>query len=82
VEAGVSTLEERITAALSDEIASSDLVGLIAETEEAITTADVAAEAERIKALDPIASRMPRKRVRQWRRPALLAIACATCCPA
>jgi hypothetical protein len=60
-DAGMSTLEECIAAALSDEIASSDLVGLIAETEEAITSAEAAPEHERVKALDPIASPDPVK---------------------
>jgi hypothetical protein len=57
----MSTLEERIAAALSDNIASSDLVALIAETEESIALADTTAEAERVKALDPIASPDPVK---------------------
>jgi hypothetical protein len=55
----MNTLEERITAALTDSIASSDLVALISETEEAIDAADAAAERERVKALDPIASPDP-----------------------
>jgi hypothetical protein len=57
----MSTLEERITAALTNEIASPDLAGLIAETEEAITTADATAERERVSALDPVASPDPVK---------------------
>jgi hypothetical protein len=57
----MSTLEERIAAALSANIASSDLAALIAETEEAIALADSTAESERAKALDPIASPDPIK---------------------
>jgi hypothetical protein len=52
----MSTLEERIAAALSDDIASSDVAALIAETEKVITTADATAEQERMRALDPVAS--------------------------
>jgi hypothetical protein len=50
------SLEQRLTTALSGDILSSDLAALIVEIEAAINAADVAAEAERIKALDPIAS--------------------------
>jgi hypothetical protein len=56
MEATMSTLEERIATALSEDIASADVEALIAETDAAIAAADVAAEAERVKALDPIAS--------------------------
>jgi hypothetical protein len=56
MEANMSILEERIATALSEDIASADVEALIAETEAAIATADVAAEAERVRALDPIAS--------------------------
>jgi hypothetical protein len=52
MEARMSTLEERIASALSEDIASADVEALITETEAAIA----AAEAERVKALDPIAS--------------------------
>jgi hypothetical protein len=57
----MSTLEERLATALSEDIASADVEALIAETEAAITAADVAAEAEHVKALDPIASPDPAK---------------------
>jgi hypothetical protein len=57
----MSTLEERIAAALTNNITSSDLASLIAETEESISLADTTAEAERVKALDPIASPDPVK---------------------
>ena len=57
----MSNLEARITAALSDDIASADVAALITETEAAIAAADAAAEAERVKALDPIASPDPAK---------------------
>jgi hypothetical protein len=57
----MSTLEERIAAALSDSITSPDLAALIAETEESIAVADTTAESERVKALDPIASPDPVK---------------------
>jgi hypothetical protein len=56
MEASMSTLEERIATALSEDIASADVEALIAETEAAIAAANAAAEAERTKALDPIAS--------------------------
>jgi hypothetical protein len=51
-----TTLEKRVAAALTDDITSADLAALIAETEAAITDADVTAEAERTKALDPALS--------------------------
>ena len=57
----MSTLEERIATALSEDIASADVEALITETEAAITAADAAAEEERVKALDPIASPDPAK---------------------
>jgi predicted transcriptional regulator len=51
------SLESRIASSLvSDDIKSSDLAKLITETEDAIATADKAAEEERERALDPIAS--------------------------
>jgi Arm DNA-binding domain len=56
VEAGMISLEQRLTSALSGDILSSDLAGLIVETEAATNAAQVAAEAEPIKALDPVAS--------------------------
>jgi hypothetical protein len=52
-------LEEHITSALTDNIASSDLEALIAETEAAIVAADTAADAAREKALDPVLSPDP-----------------------
>jgi len=51
-----TTLEKSIAAALAGDITSTDLAALIAETEGAIFDADKAAEAERKKALDPLAS--------------------------
>jgi predicted transcriptional regulator len=63
VEEPVSTseLEKKIATALADqEIASSNLAVLIAETETAIAAADQAAEAEREKALDPALSPDPK----------------------
>jgi hypothetical protein len=57
----MSVLEERIAAALSEDILSSDLEALISETEEAITATDAAAERERVRAFDPIASPDPVK---------------------
>jgi hypothetical protein len=57
----MSTLEERIAAALTDSIASSDLLALISEAGEAIAAADATAERERVRALDPIASPDPVK---------------------
>jgi hypothetical protein len=50
------TLEERIATALSSDIASDVVAILIAEVETAIIAADKAAEIEREKALDPLAS--------------------------
>jgi hypothetical protein len=50
------SLEERIAAALVDDITSPDLATLIAETEAAIVEATATAEAERTKALDLLAS--------------------------
>jgi hypothetical protein len=51
------TLEQRIAAALSaSDIKSAKLDALVQETEVAIIAADATAEAERAKALDPIAS--------------------------
>jgi hypothetical protein len=52
----MSTLEERIATALSEDIASGDVEALISETEAAVAAADADAQAERAKALDPIAS--------------------------
>jgi hypothetical protein len=57
-EPAMSTLEKRIASALVDNITSTVLSALIAETEAAITQA---AEAERAKALDPIVSPDPVK---------------------
>jgi hypothetical protein len=56
MEANMSTLEERIAIALTDEISSVDVEALINETQAAIEAADAAAQVERVKALDPIAS--------------------------
>jgi hypothetical protein len=50
------TLEERIATALSSDTASDVVAILIAEVETAIVAADKAAEMERVKALDPLAS--------------------------
>jgi hypothetical protein len=50
------TLEERIATALSSDTASDAVAILIAEVETAIVAADKAAEMEREKALDPLAS--------------------------
>jgi hypothetical protein len=61
MEANMSTLEERIATALSEDIASAHVEALITETEAAIAAADAAAEEERVKALDPIASPDPAK---------------------
>jgi hypothetical protein len=61
MEASMSTLEQRISAALSEDIASADVATLITDTEAAIAAADAAADAERVKALDPIASPDPAK---------------------
>jgi hypothetical protein len=55
-EVNVDTLEQRITNAFSERIPLSEIAKLIAETEEAITAAEAAAEDARVKALDPIAS--------------------------
>jgi hypothetical protein len=56
-----STLESRIaTALMADDITSSGLGELIAETETAITAADQAADEERVKALDPAISPDPK----------------------
>jgi hypothetical protein len=57
----VDTLEQRITSAFSKRIVSSEIVKLIAETGEAITSAEAAAEHARVKALDPISSPDPVK---------------------
>jgi hypothetical protein len=57
----MDTLEQRITNAFSERIASSEIAKLIAETEEAITAAEGAAEDARMKALDLIASPDPVK---------------------
>jgi hypothetical protein len=55
------SLESRIAAALTaDDITSSGLGELIAETETAITAADQAADEERVKALDPALSPDPK----------------------
>ncbi len=51
-----TALEEKITAALADDITSTELAELIAETEGAVLDADKAAESERERAFDPIAS--------------------------
>jgi hypothetical protein len=51
-----ATLEQRIATALSSETTSNVVAILIAEVETAIVAADKAAEAEREKALDPLAS--------------------------
>jgi hypothetical protein len=61
MEANMNTLEERIATALSEDIASADVEALIAETDAAITATEAAAEAERVKALDPITSPDPTK---------------------
>jgi hypothetical protein len=50
------TLEERIATALSCDTASDVVAILIVEAETAIVAADKAAEMERVKALDPLAS--------------------------
>jgi hypothetical protein len=51
------TLEQKIAAALGDgQITSADLQKLISETEQALAEAEATAQAERKKALDPIAS--------------------------
>jgi hypothetical protein len=60
-EVSVDTLEQRITSAFSERIASSAVATLIAETEEAITVAEADAEQARAKALDPISSPDPVK---------------------
>jgi hypothetical protein len=57
----MDTLEQRITNAFSERIASSEIAKLIAETEEGITAAEAAAEQARLRALDPIASPDPVK---------------------
>ncbi len=52
-----ATLDQRIASALSDaKISSGELTELITETETAFAAAEVTAQAEREKALDPIAS--------------------------
>jgi hypothetical protein len=52
-----STLDERIASALANaKITSAEVMELIAETEAALTMAEQRAEAEREKALNPIAS--------------------------
>jgi hypothetical protein len=61
MEANMKTLEGRIATALSEDIASADVATLITDTEAAISAADAAAEAERVKAFDPIASPDPAK---------------------
>jgi hypothetical protein len=60
-EVTVDTLEQRITSAFSERVASSEVAKLIAETEESITAADATAEHARVKALDPISSPDPVK---------------------
>ena len=50
------SIEKRISSALSDDITSTDLAALIAETEAAISEAEATAEAERAKGLDLLAS--------------------------
>jgi hypothetical protein len=50
------SIEKRISSALSDEITSTNLAALIAETETAISEAEATAEAERVSALDLLAS--------------------------
>jgi hypothetical protein len=57
----LDALEQRITNAFSERIASSEIAKLIAETEKAITAAEADAEHARVKALDPIASPDPVK---------------------
>src|SRR5450631_672279 len=53
----MTTLEQKIASALADDsITSTALAELITEVETAIIAADKAAEAEREKALDPLAS--------------------------
>ena len=55
--ASTMTIEQRITAALTNrDIKSDALAELIVETESAIAAAEKAAEAERAKALDPLQS--------------------------
>jgi hypothetical protein len=49
-------LEDRISAALTDHITSSDLKALIGEAQEAIIAADASAEHERARALDLVIS--------------------------
>jgi hypothetical protein len=51
-----TTLEQRVATALVADTTSANLAALIAETEAAITQADVTASAERTKALDPVLS--------------------------
>ena len=51
-----TTLEQRIATALSSDTTSDVIALLITEIETAIVAADKAAEAEREKALDPLAS--------------------------
>jgi predicted transcriptional regulator len=51
------SLEKRIAAALvGDDVSSTDLAALVAETEAAFSQAEATAEAERTKALDPALS--------------------------
>src|SRR6476660_9454494 len=58
----MSALERRVAAVLADDTArSTDIASLITGTETAITAADQAAEAERVKALDPALSPDPVK---------------------
>ena len=58
----MSTLEQRITAALLDAtIASTAIAALLEETQTALTEADANIEAERKKALDPLQSPDPVK---------------------
>ena len=51
-----TTLEQQIASALSSDTTSDVIALLITEVETAIIAADKAAEAEREKALDPLAS--------------------------
>lgn len=52
----MSALEKQIATALTSDITASDLATLVTETEAAINEAEEVAKAERVKALDPLAS--------------------------
>ena len=75
-----TTLEQRIATALSSDTTSDAISILIAEVETAIVAADKTAEAEREKALDPLASPDAAKAALRWTTLPSSAAGCAPCC--